>query len=88
MCVRACVLVCVRACVFVLAAGGRQVLVSIQSLIFVPDPYFNEPGLQARARLAPGGEGGGVGGMGRMLLTVGVGGVGGWVGVGWGGLGG
>jgi hypothetical protein len=30
----------------------RQVLVSIQSLILVPQPYFNEPGYEARGNMA------------------------------------
>lgn len=29
-----------------MSALAPQVLVSIQSLIFVPDPYFNEPGYE------------------------------------------
>ncbi len=33
-----------------------QVLVSIQSLIFVPEPYFNEPGYE-RYRGTPNGDG-------------------------------
>ncbi len=28
------------------ALGALQMLISIQSLILVPDPYFNEPGFQ------------------------------------------
>ena len=33
-----------------------QVMVSIQSLILVPDPYFNEPGYEAMRKLPQGND--------------------------------
>lgn len=35
-------------------SAGPQVLVSIHALIFVPDPYFNEPGYEVRKGTAAG----------------------------------
>ena len=39
----------------VLAAWGLQVLVSLQSMVFVDDPYFNEPGYES-SRSTPCGQ--------------------------------
>lgn len=35
-------------------AAYLQVLVSLQAMVFVPDPYFNEPGFESSMRTAHG----------------------------------